>query len=286
MGRQIAIVGSTTIDHIILENRRMMRMGGVTLYAGLAYHRLGLDPVIVSNLALPQPNLPDPFAPRHIRLIGDRSPTATVFVNDYRRDFQRQRLITAATPIGHQVMQQLDPAISWIHLGPLHPEDIVLDAVRQFVTPAHRIVLDIQGLVRRISDTHIDHAVSPNLSPALYLARVVKANQVEIDTVLRRWKTTPEGLLKTFDIDELIITHGARGGIIYHGTDPPWGYRAAPAPAAADPTGAGDVFLAAYVVARQFNRQSISSAAHEAARCAALHVAGEFIRPVDLSSQA
>ena len=47
----IGIVGSTTIDKIIAEDHRFLKLGGVTTYAGITYRRPGIPAFIISNLA-------------------------------------------------------------------------------------------------------------------------------------------------------------------------------------------------------------------------------------------
>ena len=47
----IAVVGSTTIDEIVENDRSIFKLGGVTAYSGLTYRRHGINTLIVSNLA-------------------------------------------------------------------------------------------------------------------------------------------------------------------------------------------------------------------------------------------
>ena len=47
----IAVVGSTTIDKIVRENRSIFKLGGVTTYSGITYSRHGIDSYIVTNVA-------------------------------------------------------------------------------------------------------------------------------------------------------------------------------------------------------------------------------------------
>jgi len=45
----IAVVGSTTIDQIVAEDKNYLKLGGVTTYAGLTYRRHGIPTYIVSK---------------------------------------------------------------------------------------------------------------------------------------------------------------------------------------------------------------------------------------------
>ncbi|MCK5420377.1 MAG: hypothetical protein KAI93_17760, partial [Desulfobacterales bacterium] len=47
----IAVVGSTTVDKIVGQNLRFLKIGGVTTYSGITYARHGLETLAVSNIA-------------------------------------------------------------------------------------------------------------------------------------------------------------------------------------------------------------------------------------------
>jgi sugar/nucleoside kinase (ribokinase family) len=85
-----------------------------------------------------------------------------------------------------------------------------------------------------------------------------------------------EEIMARCDIAEWVVTAGAGGGCIHTRKGRRYVYRSAKAPAAADPTGAGDVFLAAYAAARWGGRPP-ESAARAASAAAARHMAGGAI---------
>ena len=47
----IGVVGSTTIDKIIIGDHSYLKLGGVTTYAGITYRRHGIPVFVVSNMA-------------------------------------------------------------------------------------------------------------------------------------------------------------------------------------------------------------------------------------------
>ena len=61
-------------------------------------------------------------------------------------------------------------------------------------------------------------------------------------------------------------------------------YQAPKIESPSDPTGAGDVFFAAYIAARYADKKDIADACRYAARIAARQVAGKYIAPETLRS--
>ena len=47
----IAVIGSTTIDKNIYDNKNQLKIGGVTTYSGITYRRHGIVTRIVTNVA-------------------------------------------------------------------------------------------------------------------------------------------------------------------------------------------------------------------------------------------
>ena len=78
-------------------------------------------------------------------------------------------------------------------------------------------------------------------------------------------------------ISEWIVTDGSRGGWVVDATGQRTDFAAHPITSVADPTGAGDVFFAAYLVSRLHRGESCAEAARFAAELAGRQVAGDFI---------
>jgi sugar/nucleoside kinase (ribokinase family) len=84
-------------------------------------------------------------------------------------------------------------------------------------------------------------------------------------------------LLTTFGVDEFIVTKGRKGGYVrdHDGREHP--YDAVKVQSVQDPTGAGDVFFAAYTVSRFLKGLNIADACGYAARLAANQISGSYI---------
>jgi sugar/nucleoside kinase (ribokinase family) len=108
-------------------------------------------------------------------------------------------------------------------------------------------------------------------------ASMIKASEEELELIRLSMQVEPGDLLLRFNVDELVVTRGASGGIIWSNTETPVEYNSPNVDMDINPTGAGDVFFAAYAANRLFKGQSILSAAEKAADLAADQVSGNFI---------
>jgi sugar/nucleoside kinase (ribokinase family) len=152
------------------------------------------------------------------------------------------------------------------------------------------VALDVPGLTRVLRGKQVRAAVRPAVARAfLAAADYVKASVEEMDLLCDSLRMSPEELLREFALREMVLTRGALGGAVFgrRGLLTCWsptgagGCRRARA-VAGDPTGAGDVFFAAYLVERLWRRRSPALAAAAAARLAARQVRGRHLAAREL----
>jgi sugar/nucleoside kinase (ribokinase family) len=139
------------------------------------------------------------------------------------------------------------------------------------------IFLDVQGYTRIIRDRRVYPEVANQLSEGLKAAQIIKANGAEYRTILDFYQLDLTDLMKRFKIQESVITLGKNGGFVQTQSGAAINYVADPVKCEVDPTGAGDVFFAAYIVSRFSNKMDIPEACRYAARCAAQQVEGNFL---------
>ncbi len=274
--RRAVVAGAVTLDVNRVGRRRLLRPGGVPCHAGLTYRRLGLSVIAVTSLAPPDRGLLGPLSASGIdcRLIpGSRT---TVFVNEHRGDARRQLAPALAAPIAAEAILGAATGADLLHLGPLHPADIDPALYRAGNPLPPVIALDLQGLVRRVEGDRVLPGASADLADALALATIVKSDRAEADCACRALGLGVEGLLERYRIAEWIVSAGAAGGTVWtaDGGVHPW--KAAAVRKPLDPTGAGDVFFAAYLTFRLRDGAPSGLAASRAAGIAARHVAGAF----------
>jgi sugar/nucleoside kinase (ribokinase family) len=273
----IAVVGSTTIDEIVENGRSICKLGGVTTYAGLTYSRHGIHTLAVSNLAEQDLYLLEKLKSENVAVRRGNSSHTTHFINCIKGDDRSQKMLLRADTIQaaqiHAILDQVDS----LHLGPLHPLDIEWEAVDLSNRPESMIVLDIQGLTRKADNQNISTSVSDHLQRALNVSHIVKANGPEYHAVLDFYRMDPSELMRRFDLQEIVVTLGAKGGFVQKRDGTAIHYQASEVGSVADPTGAGDVFFAAYLVSRWADGKDIYAACRYAAGIASRQVAGRYI---------
>lgn len=273
----IAVVGSTTIDMNVDSDHSILKLGGVTTYSGLTYRRHGINTLIVSNLADQDLGILDRFYAENIVVCREESRHTTRFVNYIKGDNRSQNLQQQAEPIQvDQIYAVLDQVDS-LHLGPLHPLDIEWEAAGFLNNSDRMIFLDIQGLTRMLKNKQICTAISEHMERALSIAHIVKANGAEYSALLDFYRMRPVELMSRFSLREIVVTLGRNGGFVQKRRGAAFHYQACKVEFPVDPTGAGDVFFAAYLVSRFVEKRDIYAACRYAARIAAQQVEGKYI---------
>ena len=279
----IGIVGSTTIDKIIAEDHSFLKLGGVTTYAGITYHRHGIPAFIVSNMAEQDRKVMRNLHAEDSAVCSAKSDFSTYFVNFDRGGRRYQKLLQQAGSIKIGQIQSIVDRVDGLHLGPLHPLDIDREALKSLLNSNLKIFLDVQGYTRKVKNKKVYPSVSVQMTTGLTLARIAKANEAEIKAILVFFQMTLAELVHRFEIEEFVVTLGDRGGFVQKQNGETFHYDAAMIKTPVDPTGAGDVFLAAYIVSRFVNQKDIPDACIYAAKIAARQVAGKYITKDELS---
>jgi sugar/nucleoside kinase (ribokinase family) len=276
----VVVAGSVTIDDTRVADRRYRKLGGVPTYAGLTYVREGIAAALVANVAAEDAGLLAVFAAEGLQAACGATEHTTRFANRVEHGGRRQQLRSTARPIAYDAMSQAAAAAAWVHLGPLHPDDLHAEVYARLSAADIPVVLDLQGLVRETRRGKVLPRASHLVPSALRAAGIVKTSHRERQIVQDALGAGVDRLMENFSIDEWVSTDGARGGCIHVRGREAVPYSAQPADAL-DPTGAGDVFLAAYAAARLGRNAPVAAAGRHAAAVAARQVAGRHI-PFDL----
>jgi sugar/nucleoside kinase (ribokinase family) len=183
------------------------------------------------------------------------APVTTTFENVYghgqsRR--QRAPALAPALPFRAGLLEGVDV----LHLGPLFPDDV--DSTWYEHDGVSR-ALDVQGLTRRIVDGEVAPAADARLGRWCAQCRWLKGS-------VREWSLVESafgGLPRLARDCERLVTRGIEGGDVDAVYTHRW--RASPPVHGCDPTGAGDVYFAAYLAGRA-GGSPVAAAADDAAR--------------------
>ena len=275
----VAVIGSATIDRVVQGSMDAYKRGGVVAYAGLTFAELGVETRVLTNVATADRAMLAVLQQRGIAVYVGESTATTCFVNYVDGDARRQELLACAAPIAAAQLGPVLAGVEHVHLGPLHPHDLaeeVLSAMDGVVS------LDIQGYVRRIEGTQVYQEVASGLYAALLRADYVKTSNDELELVLADCGLTLDQLMRDCSATEWVVTEGSHGGWVASRQGTRTKFASAPVATVADPTGAGDVFFAAYLAHRLHRGAGIATAAQRAAALAARQVEGGFIDAVML----
>jgi sugar/nucleoside kinase (ribokinase family) len=216
--------------------------GGVVVHAGRALARLGARTRVCTRVrADDRDPLLGGLVDLGVEVLALPSAATTIYLNAYGDGDDRHVLRAASDPIGPDDVPAAWRRADVIHVGPLHPAD--LDPGTGAVLRGFR-GLDVQGLVRMAGTTTL--RACPTLAAHLAHADVVQASEVELPAMLAG--DDVGRFVARHGLGELLVTRGARGVTVITAAG------ALDVPAAAGTVhggpGAGDVFLAAYLLAR------------------------------------
>lgn len=255
------VLGSISRDLDLAMPDAPARPGGTVLYAALALARLGVTTRVVTRLAPADHDLLVPLQAAGVAVHALPSTATTTYANDYRAPLDRHELRAVSDGLTADDVPPAWGEADVVQLGPLHHDDLAPGIVS---TSRALRGLDLQGLVRARAgsgEPPIAHALAAHLAAV----DVVQASAAELPDA------SPSDFRRRHGIRELVVTRGAQGATILTAG----GTTHVPAVSGVEarvPVGAGDVFLALYLLARAMG-VPVAAAGAVAARGAAAHVA-------------
>jgi sugar/nucleoside kinase (ribokinase family) len=265
----VIAVGSITRDRIHTHRRLVEQIGGAVWHAGRTFAQLGMQTRVVTGFAAKEDTvLGDALRNAGVEVLRTPSAATSVFVNDYTvigADDRTQEVLTLADPIGVYGLTRGLKECDLVYLGPLHPDDIserTLAAILE--KKSFQIALDVQGYTRRIEHGHVEAKVDDGLFALLPGCDVIKANQSE--AYLLTGSADPSQAVRhlrtSHEHSESVVTCGSEG--VYVAAHDAVHFQAVTQVETDDPTGAGDIFFAAYLT-RRIQGEPVTPAAQFAA---------------------
>ncbi|MFX0063590.1 MAG: PfkB family carbohydrate kinase [Candidatus Hermodarchaeota archaeon] len=264
----VCVIGHLTQDIVIARNVERKMPGGTAYYSSIALKRLGANVCVVTKTAKGDIGLLNDLISNSITIFYKESQETTIFKNIYPKgpNFRLQEIKSIA-----QSFKPSDiPNISthFFHLGPLTKKDISIEILRLLSKKA-KISLDVQGFVRKIDKDKVKGSDWEEKEEGLTYINVLKASETEAK-ILSGENAVKKAAIKlsTYGIDEIIITCGRSGSLIYSkGKFYPIPYFLPRK--IVDTTGCGDTYIAAYIH-KHLKSRNINEAGRFAAATAAL----------------
>jgi sugar/nucleoside kinase (ribokinase family) len=209
-------------------------LGGTVTYAALTARNMGARVGIHTSAAY-EPGLIETL--RSVLVARIPSEYTTCFVNEYQDGKRRQTIESVAEKLHYEqiLAEWRNPPI--VHLGPLCQE---LDTALVNRFPRSVIGVTPQGWMREWGEDGLVHAV-PWADAERVLAKadavVISEDDVDDKSVIEDWARKAR---------MLVVTLGEQGCDVYRAGEEPYHSAAFKSATEVDPTGAGDVFAAAF----------------------------------------
>jgi sugar/nucleoside kinase (ribokinase family) len=247
-GVPVAVLGNLSLD---LVDGGPPRPGGPPFYASRAVAALAV-PARVRVKCAPgdRPRFERAFGDVRVEWLAGAS-TAT-YAFSYEGDVRTMEVRALGDPWTDDDLAGVDE--EWVHVGALFRGEFPPDALAALKERGARISFDGQGLVRPPREGPLELEPAPDLSFLRHVS-ILKLSEEEARALVGRLE---ERSLSALGVPEVVVTLGSRGCVVvarrtlvHVPAEPLEGI---------DPTGAGDAFAAAYLVAR--------SRGHDARRAA------------------
>jgi sugar/nucleoside kinase (ribokinase family) len=255
------IIGPLTKDRIVKKDKFFDTVGGGVYYQSAVISGFRMENTVITTLSLRDKDLLQQFR-ETTHIIPVYTKDTMEFENIYPDDNPNHRIQKSRVPVNpikpsffHDInLQEYDVML----LSPLSPYDIPLETIKYLHKQDIPIYLGAQGYLRRVQNDKVvlkpweDYRSFLKLVDYLFLdeleARVILGNSSDKCAEIAE-------VLSTFGPEEVIITRGDRGAVIYSknpiGNSNSYEIPAFPPEEIVDPTGLGDTFMAAYAAKKQ-----------------------------------
>ena len=245
--RGMAVIGNLSRD--VVDGGRP-RVGGAPYHAARALRLLGGRTRVLARCAeADRRALLPPLVALGVPVLWRGAPTTAGFALDYAGDERTLELESASAPWTAEDVAAVGRA-EWVQVGALTRDDFPVEVLAALARN-RRLALDGQALVRpsRVGPVELDADFDQSV---LRHVRVLKLAQDEVAAL------GGEDVVAGLGVPELLLTFGSHGAQLVSG-----GRReriAVRRVDTANPTGAGDAFLAGYVWARAAGHRPLSAA--------------------------
>jgi len=229
----IALIGNLSRD---LLPGRPPQVGGGPFHGARALQRLRVPARVIARCAIEDR---ETLLPPLVRLGTPARYVNGVSTNTFSFSYKGDVRTMSIEALG-DVWQPGDvpelPSGRWVHVAPLVRGEWPLETIAALAR-RRRVSFDGQGLVRarELGPLRLDDDFDRELLRHIW---VLKLADEEAEVL---------GDPAALGVREVLVTHGSRGATIYYGG----GIEEVPArPVGTDPTGAGDAYATAYIVAR------------------------------------
>ena len=245
----VCVIGHITKDIVRIKDVEKEMPGGVAYYFSMALKNLGSNVSLITKAAEKDKGLLNDLIKNNISIYYKASQETTIFENIYPEglDFRIQNVKYVAQPFSTKDIPDISAQI--FHLGPLTKEDIPLEILKLLSKKA-KISLDIQGFLRKIEKGEVKNVDWEEKDEGLAYVNILKTDVTEAKILSGENNIKKAAVkLSTYGPDEIIITLGSKGSLIYS-IGKFYSIPSFPAKKIVDATGCGDTYMAGYIYKR------------------------------------
>lgn len=258
--RPLAVVGNLSLDRV---DGGEPRPGGAPFHAARALRVLGRPALVAVKAAdADRRRLLPPLVRLGLPVLWRAGASTATFAFSYEGD-RRTMLVEELGPAWTVDDLHGLERVEWVHVGALARSDFPAATLAALARGRRKVALDGQGLARpaRPGPLVLDADYDPEV---LRHVSVLKLAEEEAVTLVGE---PGENALRSLGVPEVVVTLGSRGSLVFANGS----LVGVPArPVDGDPTGAGDSFLAAYLVSRAAGYAPVPSARRATAVVAGL----------------
>ena len=250
------IIGPLTRDTISRDGLMYHSTGGAVFYQAAVLSKLEVDVTAIITLSYDDNELLNAF-PDNVNIIPVFFEKTMEFENIYPNHDPNHRVQKANVPKNPVKPQSLPEDIESydaVLLCPLSPSDIPIETIEHIYSYNIPIYLGAQGYLRQLKDHKVILKPWKDFQKFLKYIQMVFIDEVEAKVILDNGSHKLNMIgseLSQFGPEEIIITRGDRGAVIYSSlSEHTYKIPAFPPKQSMDPTGLGDTYMAAYVTKR------------------------------------
>jgi len=245
----IVVVGHVTKDIVRIGHLTKKMPGGTAFYFSMALQNLFSNLLLITKSARKDEVLLNHLRENNISIFHKESPETTIFENFYPQDLDHrsQNLIKIAAPF--TLSDIPDISAKFFHFGPLTKGDIPLEILK-YLSRKAIISVDAQGYLRKVEDGIVKRSDWEEKEEGLTYINILKTSEMEAEILTGMSEVNQAAIkLASYGIDEVIITLGGKGSLIYS-QNRFYSIPAFPVIKMADATGCGDTYMAGYIYKR------------------------------------
>jgi sugar/nucleoside kinase (ribokinase family) len=254
---KVAIIGPICRDIVRIAGKEYEQPGGLTYYTGQALANLGIETVIFGTFGDDAKNLVEMF--NNTEIVPIKAKGTIKFVNEYPDEHDYDNRIQHAeihdNTVTPEHIKDLDlSGFDYIIFGPLLHGDTTLELIKELSrTTKAKLILSAQGMIRHLEDGKVIWKNPENALNAMKYTDYVFMDEEELKFIAQRNNIEEAAnILRERGANHIVVTQGMHGSWIFPGEYRHIMHKIRPyePKPLADPTGAGDSYLAGFIVAQ------------------------------------